>query len=188
MKRKSFYYLSLAVILLFTFYPFSIFGKYDGFNLYCNKKDFHPVHISYTNIEFNKEKGKYEILFKIFVDDFDLILKTKYGKDLKLKEGLWEKSYAETINKYIFEHFKLIIGTKDKTKSNLNFLRKEISEGAIWLYYDFSTKEKGNNYEIYNSLMMDLYQDQNNLLIFTYMDQQKAFRFDQSKIKEGFSL
>jgi hypothetical protein len=163
-------------------------GKSINSEFFCNKRCFHPVHISYTNIEYNNENGKFEILFKLFVDDFDLILQAKYGKDLKLKEGLWEKAYIGIINKYIFEHFKFVIGSKDKTKSGLQFIRRDISEGAIWLYYDFSSKKKSNTFEIYNSLMTDIYPDQTNLLLFTYMEKQKAFRFDISKLKEGFSI
>jgi hypothetical protein len=149
---------------------------------------FHPVHISFTNVDYNEAQDKFEILFKLFIDDFDEILKNKYGKNLNLTGGRWENNYVETINKYVLEHFKLIINRKDKTKSSLRFVKKETAEDAIWLYYDFITKEKNNTFEVHNSLMTDLFMDQKNLLIFTYKGKQKALKFDYSYTFEVFSF
>jgi len=148
----------------------------------------HPVHISYTNIEYNDKTGKFEILFKFFIDDFKLILKNKYGEDLQLISDNVDKSYAEMINLYIFEHFKFIINNKDKTKSSLKFIKRDLSEDAIWLYYNFKTKEKNNSFEVHNSFLNDLYMDQSNLLIFTYKGAQKDYKFNFSKTKEVFSF
>jgi hypothetical protein len=149
---------------------------------------FHPVHISFTNIEYDQEKGKFEILFKFYVDDFNHILKNKYGKDLGLGAGKWDKTYIDVVNKYILEHFKFIINNKDKTKSSLIFTRKEKTEDSIWFYYNISTKDRSNKFEIYNSFLTDLYMDQSNLLIFTYLGDQKAYKYNYDNIKEIFSF
>jgi hypothetical protein len=133
-------------------------------------------------------KGKFIVLFKFFIDDFNEILNIKYGKNLVLANDYWEKNYPETINLYILEHFKFKIGDKDKTKTSMKFIRKEVSEDSIWLYYDFNTNDKNSNFEIQNSLLTDLYPDQNNLLVFTYLGKQKAVKFNQTKIKEVFSF
>jgi len=149
---------------------------------------FHPVHISYTYIEFNKSTNKFEILFKLFVDDFDEIITKKYGKILKLANGEPIKNSDKTIDNYIFEHFKLIINGKDKTKSELKFLKMEIKEQSIWLFYDFSFKGNCNTFDLQNSLMTDLYQDQTNLLIFSYKDEQKALKFNLGNTMEQLTF
>jgi len=149
---------------------------------------FHPVHISFTNIEYIEQKGKFEILFKFFVDDFNHILKNKYGKDLQLGEGKWDKSYPDIVSKYILEHFKFIVNQKDKTKSSLVFEKMEKSENSIWFYYNFNSKEKNNTFEIYNSFLNDLYIDQSNLLIFTFKGNQKAYKYSYDNVKEIFSF
>jgi hypothetical protein len=146
----------------------------------------HPVHISFTNIDYLPEKGRFEILFKFFVDDFDLILFNKYGKNLDLTGGRWEKSYIETINQYVFEHFKLLVGGKDKTKSSLKFSKHEFTEESISLYYSFNVKDKNNTFEVHNTFLTDLFLDQSNLLIFTYLENQKAVKFDRFKTSEPF--
>ncbi len=149
---------------------------------------FHPVHISFTNIEYNQTTKKFEILIKLFVDDFNVILNRKYGKNINLNDNQQLKGSHETINSYINEHFKLTINGKDKAKSQLELNKMEIKELSIWLYYDFSYKGVCSTFDIYNSLMTDLYQDQTNLLIFTYKDEQKAFKFNIGKPKEQLTL
>lgn len=148
----------------------------------------HPVHVSFTTIEYFEDEGGFRILFKIFVDDFDLILKTKYGKDLKLSEGRWEKYYLKTINNYIFEHFKFIIDGKDKTVKQLNYSKHEVKEQALWIYYNYKYNGNDAKFDIHNSLMTDLYPDQNNLLIFTFKKEQLAFKFNVNKTKEEISF
>jgi hypothetical protein len=148
----------------------------------------HPVHISFTNIEFNPATNKFDILFKLFVDDFDIILTKKYGKTLNLSGGQPIKGAHEIIDRYILEHFKMIINGKDKTKSELKFNKMEVKELSIWLYYDFSFNGNCNTFDLQNSLMTDLYQDQNNLLIFTYKDAQKAIKFSLAKTEEKLTF
>jgi hypothetical protein len=188
MKRRLLNILIIPVILVFQLSSGNLYGR--GFYpipvIYSGNP--HPVHISYTNIEYNQEKKKFEIIFKFYVDDFDLVLKAKYGKDLALKAGKWDNSYVNIIGKYILEHFKLIIDGKDKTSSRMKFVQKEVSETEIWLFYDYNAKEKNNIFEVHNSFLTDLYYDQHNLLIFTYLDQQKAVKLGYVERKETFSF
>lgn len=144
----------------------------------------HPVHLSFTTVEYFEEEKKFKILFKLFVDDLDLVLKEKYGKDLKLLEGRWEKNYDKIINAYILEHFRITMDGKDKTKSVLKLTSHEVKEQAMWLYYDFNYKAKSEIFNIQNTLMMDLYPDQKNLLIFVFKEEQKAVQFNVKQTKQ----
>lgn len=146
--------------------------------------DFHPVHISFTTIEYIDSEKKFKVMFKIFVDDFDLVLKLKYGKDLKLLQGRWEKNYLKIINSYILEHFKIIVKGKNKAKSSLKFVSREVKENAIWLNYEFDHKPKSEIFNIKNTLMMDLYLDQKNLLIFAFNGEQKGVQFDYKNTEQ----
>ena len=167
--KRGFLNISIFIILL----PFNNVYSNELVNNHCPFYNhflisyLHPVHISYTNIEFNQKTNKFEILFKLFVDDFSRILNNKYGKNLDLKSISQSKVCRETVEKYIFEHFKLIINGKDKTKADLKMEKMETKDVAIWLYFSFSVKGNCNTFDIYNSLMNDLYQDQTNLLIFS---------------------
>jgi hypothetical protein len=167
--------------LLLSFFPV---GKHS---LYGNAT-YHPVHVSYTNVAYLKDKKQFRILFKIFVDDFDRILQKKYNAALKLEKGEKPEGHELIITKYILEHFKIIIDNKDYTASRLKFLKLELKEKAIWLHYSYKFNGKSNNFELWNSLMTDLYPDQTNLLIFDFNNLQEAIRFTNKKTKEVLSV
>jgi len=150
--------------------------------------DFHPVHVSYTNVEYIQDNKEFQILFKIFADDFDRIIQNKYNVFLNLENSEKLEGYDKTITKYILEHFKIIINNKDYTKSRLKFLHLELREKAVWLYYIYKFKGKSNKFELKNSLMTDLYHDQTNLLIFNYYGFQKAIRFTNNKTMDVLSV
>jgi len=188
--KSGFFYIGFFISL---FLDFNIYSNESYFHQSVDiQKEvgiaYHPVHISYTHIEFNQSTNKFEILIKLFVDDFDLILYQKYGKNLKLIEGKMEKGNDETIKKYINEHLKVIINGNYKTKPSIELLKTEFKDLSIWLHFDFSFKGNCSTFEIYNSLMTDLYPDQTNLLIFTFKDEQKAFKFNSGKTKEQLTL
>jgi len=166
---------------------FVTFSSYEGqFDVY--ETNFHPVHVSFTNIEFIEEKKEFQILFKIFADDFDLILKKKYDVYLNLENGKKPNGYEKIVTKYILEHFKIVIDNKNLTASKLRFLNLEFKEKAVWLHYIYKFKGQSDHFELWNSLMTDLYLDQTNLLIFNYYSFQKAIRFTNDKTKEVLSV
>lgn len=178
------------VLIGLLFSCFSIGATNLGLNWSKENKDLgvHPIHISFTTIEYNNKESRFKILFKIFVDDFDLILKLKYGYELNLEKGKWGDNHQKIVDKYLLEHFRLVFDNKDKTKSALKFQKREIKEQAIWLYYDFKSKVKSDIFNIQNSLMTDLYPDQKNLLIFVFKGNERAIKFDVEETKQRLSF
>jgi hypothetical protein len=148
----------------------------------------HPVHVTVTNIEFIEKANKYEISIKIFQDDFENIIKQKYGIALNLGKETEYKDSKKIISRYIFEHFRLLHDNKDKTTKKLKLIDKKLSDLAVWLYFDYEKIGDFKNIQINNSLMTDLYFDQTNLLIFTYKKTQKAIKFSNDLIVEKFDI
>ena len=168
-----------------------IFGPETRFKVYC--KDYngylrHPVHISYTNVEYIQKESRFDVLFKLFVDDFGLILGKKYNKTFDLLSKQQLKSNKEFIDKYITDHFKLTTNGKEIARQGLKLDSLQVKEQAIWLFYKLNTKGSFNNIEIHNSLMTDLYVDQTNLLIFSYRSEQKALKFSSTKTIEKITF
>ena len=173
--------LSVLIIVL------NIFSASDR-QIEVQETNFHPVHVSYTNVEYNADKKQFHILFKIFADDFDLIIKKKYNVFLNLEKGKTPEGYDKIISKYILEHFKIVVDNKDYTKTRLKFINLELKEKAVWFNYTYKYKGNSKHFELWNSLMTDLYYDQTNLLIFNYHSFQKAIRFTNDKTKEVLSI
>ncbi len=173
-----------------TFILFVVFGTLSSGNGDFEEKsaNFHPVHVSFTSVEYNTDKKQFNILFKIFADDFDRIIDKKYNVFLNLENGHKPDGYDKIVSKYILEHFKIVVDNKDYTVSRLKFTHLELKEKAIWLHYIYKYKGDSVHFELWNSLMTDLYYDQTNLLIFNYHSFQKAIRFTNDKTKEVLSI
>jgi len=66
--------------------------------------DMHPIHVSVCNLELNETKST--VSFKLFKDDFALVLKNLYNEDVIL-ENADEKKNSEIINRYINSCFQV---------------------------------------------------------------------------------
>lgn len=130
----------------------------------------HPLHISVTNIEYKTNDENFTVSFKIFSDDFENILESKFGQSIDYSNV--EKSKA-LYKKYIDEHFSLECNGK---KLTLLFDKQEMNHEAIWLYFKSSAVKDPEKVRIKHTLMYDKFKDQKNLIIFTYNDLQKGYQ------------
>lgn len=164
----------IVFILLFFDYPEVIS---------VNKKEkrniLHPIHLSYTNVEYFKSENKFKILFKIFTDDFDKIILKKYGFKLEFEKKKEPKHYKKIISKYINENFKIFINNEKISILKYDFHKFKDGEPTLYLNFTYNYKGSIKSATIINTLMTDLYLDQKNLLIFNYKKIQKALKFDK---------
>ena len=145
----------------------------------------HPIHVSMTNIEYKKDKGEYEIIVKVFSDDFQANVKNRYKLDLNLGKTNEAKNAVDIITKYFNKSLNIKF---DGKKQNLVYVSKKMNFEATWVVFKLSSKQKVQNIDIRNNIMNDYYKDQTNLLIFTKGDFQKAFNFDYNDIDAKIEL
>lgn len=137
---------------------------------------FHPVHISLSTIDIDPETSEINVSIKLFADDFECMVNQKYNTKLKLMEQVDPGQDIYFINRYIDSSFVLSINGKEI--AGLDYLRNEMNEGAIWLYYRHECGTRIESVSLINSLMCELYQDQTNLVIITVKEQQNGYRLN----------
>lgn len=137
---------------------------------------FHPVHISLSTIDIYPETSEINVSIKLFADDFECLVNQKYNTKLKLMEQVDPGQDIYFINRYIDSSFVLSINGKEI--AGLDYLRNEMNEGAIWLYYRHECSTRIESVSLINSLMCELYQDQTNLVIITVKEEQNGYRLD----------
>jgi hypothetical protein len=148
----------------------------------------HPVHISICNIEYMQEKNVYNISIRLFTDDFENILNRQNQTNIKFTGKDDFKNYGKIIEKYINNHFIFAVNEKNIFKtSDLNKIETKLDENTVWLYYEVKATE-GKKISIKNTLLNDLYNDQNNLFLFTYKNTQEAFKFDKNNTTFEFVI
>lgn len=139
---------------------------------------FHPVHVSYTSVDIIMEKGEVMVTHKFYTDDLRLLFYHVYGREVLLdKDKEISPDDQATLVQYLSDAF--IIKEKDDRSVKFEFMHKEQNEESVWLY--FNGKLKGVNHGtivIINTLLLDLFEDQTNLIILTSDRPEKGYRFD----------
>jgi hypothetical protein len=147
---------------------------------------FHPVHVSVTSMDYNKVEKVFLVSFKVFTDDFETIVERKYDVDLNLGKENELKNADEYFNRYFRETFSFIVNGKELKEPV--FLEKKMNDIAVWLYYGYPISGNVEKVKIKNIIMLDMFMDQSNLLIFKYNNFEKGFIFNKEKIEIQFQL
>ena len=135
----------------------------------------HPIHVSITNMEYIPDQEKIDVSFKIFMDDFQLLFVHLYQKNIDFKSDDNVIDNEILIDNYFKDHFKLLVNRDTCIINKRNYKR---NQDAIWFFYDVELKQDIESIEIYNSILLDLYFDQKNLLIFKAQEFEKGYQFD----------
>ncbi|GAB4282096.1 MAG: hypothetical protein Kow0068_06680 [Marinilabiliales bacterium] len=128
-------------------------------------------------MEYVTEKKVFDIRIKLFTDDFETVLKNKYGIEPNLGKENENPGLAGYFIKYVNEHLQLYIDNKPYDKNDLKFVKKEMNFEATWLFLELKANDNIKRIKIKPTFINDLYADQKNLLIFTYGKVQKGFQF-----------
>lgn len=132
----------------------------------------HKYYVSVTQIDFLPEKQAVQITSRIFIDDFEKLLRTRYDEKITLatkNESLTTDSYIE---KYLNEKLKLKINNKDVT---LTFLGKEYDTDIVKCYLEIENIKTIKTIEISNKVLFDIFSDQQNIIKTKINSQQKSF-------------
>ena len=132
----------------------------------------HPVHVSVCNIEF--ENNKMILSLKLFKDDFQLAIEHNFAKFILLENADNEQE-KKMIEDYVENMFFIVVNKKDTLE--LDYKNSELNDEAIWLNYESEVPDFKKLY-INNSIFLDIYIDQTNLVIINYNGKQNGYRFN----------
>jgi uncharacterized protein DUF6702 len=138
---------------------------------------YHPLHVTLTSIDYNSLDEKCEITIKIFSDDFEIALEKYSNQDLNINSVEETKNIEEIITSYIENNFSIIF---DDKKHDLMYISKENNHEATWLKFEIGISDF-QTINIQNNLLLNVYDDQKNLIIFKNGDFQKGFNLDSNK-------
>ena len=138
----------------------------------------HKYYLSITEIEYAQEQKSLQIISRIFVDDFQKLLQTRYDKSIELVRG---KNNEQT-NLYIERYFedKLKIEINNKTLP-LKFIGKRYEDDLIICYFEATQVEDFHKVSVTNLILTDLYQEQKNLIHFKKGNETKSLMLMKDK-------
>lgn len=121
----------------------------------------HKFYVSVTEVEHNEQAQSLQVISRVFTDDFENVLKARYAENIRLGKDI-ETPGAETyIKKYLEQKIQIAI---DGKKVALDYLGKEYDNDMIIFYIEVPGIKEINRIDVENSVLMDLFEEQKNLV------------------------
>ena len=151
-------------LLLFLAFSISSFGV-------------HKFYMAIYQINYAPEKKMLQITSRLFVDDLDIALEKKYNKKFFLGTDKETAESIDLLKKYLSE--KLTIKVNGQSKL-INFLSKEMDGDVLVCYSNVRDISKINSIEINNSVLIERFPEQQNIVHLTAFGTKKSFLFTES--------
>ncbi len=131
--------------------------------LFCLFTSFavHKFYVSVTQVDYIQNKGRVEITSRIFIDDFNVILEKKFNKKIYLASNREISGAKDLVKTYLKEKIKVRINNKP---IETEFLATEIDNDVLICYLKVSFSEKITTFEFENSVLTEMFSEQQNLL------------------------
>jgi hypothetical protein len=137
--------------------------------------NFHPLHVSTTDISFNAKDSQLEIICTIFTDDFESALEKQFHAKADLNRVDMHAAMDVMVKNYINSHLQLKAGN---AVIKPNYLGFEINREAVNVYIESAKVAAPKTIEAEVTILQDLYQDQLNIVHMTVNGTRKSTRLD----------
>lgn len=127
----------------------------------CSFNTLHKYYVSITQIEFVKEQQSVQIISRIFIDDFESVLRKRYDKSITLDRGDDETQIDDYIKKYLLTKIKISINNQEVIP---NFIGKKYDDGIMHCYLEIENVKSISTFQIKNKVLFDMFEDQKNVI------------------------
>jgi hypothetical protein len=144
----------------------------------------HPVHATILNMQYNEAEKRFELIFRINKEDLQLAIFHNYETEAIAASDDTVKVY--TLEKrYIRNMFKVAVNDTSKDDS-LVFQQKVNDSSWTWVYLNIPVPDTPMILKMENRLMLDLFFDQENLVICSYKGKEYSWALNYEKA--GFDI
>lgn len=147
-------------------------------SVFISTNAMHPLHISFTNIDYDESVSKLKISVKFFTDDFQNMFIHNYNKEINFDEKLNDDK-IDAINKFLMDNFMLSINKTDLTKE-INFVDSKTNFESTWLNFEIDFTGNIKSLVFSNKTFFEVFSDQTNLFIFKYKDIEEGFQITKN--------
>ncbi|HBR53778.1 MAG TPA: hypothetical protein DEA82_06185 [Flavobacteriaceae bacterium] len=121
----------------------------------------HKFYVSITNIEYAPKQESLQIITKIFLDDLEAALETRYGKKLKFNSTKETEAAENLLKEYLFQKFKIHV---NGTPVSYTYIGKEYDIDVVKCYLEVTNVKKLSTLEIENKVLHDMFDEQQNII------------------------
>jgi len=138
----------------------------------------HKFYVSVTQIEHNKEQQTLQIISRVFIDDIEDLLKTRYDESLTIDTTKDDPKLDEYLKKYLDQKIKIKVNDKDIA---FNFLGKEYEDDLMICYLEVQNISSLEEINISNEVLMDVFEEQQNIVHVKKENQRKSLILEKGK-------
>lgn len=131
----------------------------------------HKYYVSVWQFDHKPDKEKIEITGRIFIDDLEKMLKTKYGKAFNLATDKELPETTATIQKYLADKITVKINGKAETPT---WLDHETEDDILVCYLTVKAPKKVTSIEVRNTILQEIFREQQNMVHTTVGGERKT--------------
>ncbi|MBP6126917.1 DUF6702 family protein [Flavobacterium sp.] len=142
---------------------------------------FHKFYVGVFQIDYFKEKKAVQITARLFIDDLEKALYKKHNKHIYIttKDEIAEANTL--IANYLSEKLKIKINNKSQS---LQFLTKEQEDNIVICYLKIPFKDNIKDLEITNTVLSDIFKEQQNLVHLNLNSNKKTLLFTNTETNQ----
>ena len=121
----------------------------------------HKFYVSTTDIEFVAEKQELQVISKVFLDDIEKLLKTRYSGALVMGKNEESNDVDKYLEKYFNEKFRVKVNGKNIL---LEYLGHTYDDDLVKCFLKAEGISALNTIDVSNTILLDLYEEQQNVV------------------------
>ncbi|MCF6349666.1 MAG: hypothetical protein L3J23_01375 [Flavobacteriaceae bacterium] len=141
----------------------------------------HKYHLSLTKIVFNVKSNSLQITMHCFIDDIESVINKTENVTCELATKREVKNIDSLLQKYVLSNFILKVNQK---KQLLKYIGKEYEKDLIYFYLETDSVPKINFLEVQNKILLNTFDDQQNIIKINLNSQKKTFYLKNGNDKE----
>ncbi len=139
----------------------------------------HPFHVSICDVTYDSNDKHLKISVRLFADDLEIGLSSYTNTpNLNLSE-LDSTKLNILLKKYLLENLHFTI---NKKKLPIHYLGSQKEDNGIWCFLEYENLSPFNEISVFNNLLIDFFDDQENLVHFRKNKTVKSLRLNQENI------
>ena len=140
----------------------------------------HKYYLSVTDLTYNEEEKSVQMITRLFYDDLEAVLQERYDKNLEVNQDAEQKEIDYYLSKYLSKKLKITINSVDQ---ELHYLGKEYEDDYVVAYIEIANVTEIKTLEIDNSLLIDLFLEQKNMVHTDILNKKKSLLLHEGSSK-----
>jgi hypothetical protein len=136
----------------------------------------HPFHTSVMEMSYNQQGQSWEISLRLFQDDLEQTMSSVTGKKFRMVLG--DVASERLLDTYLRAHFRFHAGKQ--TTTPYRWVGSELQQDVVWVYLEIPTTSDLVGAYMENSLFLDEFPDQTNLVSWSHLGSKKSYLFRKS--------